>query len=124
LAWETAERDVVARFLAHPSMAARTLPLVSLFVDMTDVYSRTHWAVRGEPPGYHTPDEDVYLPGRNIILFSKAAIFCATAAISRLAIGTLDGNPFPDATAAFRTALAAALSLGLAHRLEIAAPYA
>jgi 7-cyano-7-deazaguanine synthase len=124
LAWETAERDAVARLLADPSMASRALPLVSLAVDMTDVYSRAHWAVRGEPPGYHTPDEDVYLPGRNVILFSKAAIFCAAAAISRIAIGTLDGNPFPDATPAFRTALADALSLGLAHPIEIAAPYA
>ena len=37
---------------------------------------------------------------------------------------TLDHNPFPDATPAFRDAMAAALSLGLAHELEIAAPYA
>src|SRR5262245_64915042 len=46
-------------------------------------------AVQGTPPSYHTPDEDVYLPGRNVILFGKAGVFCATAGIGRLAIGTL-----------------------------------
>jgi 7-cyano-7-deazaguanine synthase len=39
-------------------------------------------------------------------------------------LGTLAHNPFPDATAEFRTAMAHALSLGLAHALQIDAPYA
>ena len=75
-------------------------PLVSLSVDMTDVYPATHWARTGQAPGYHTPDEDVYLPGRNIVLLGKAGVFCAAAGIDRLVIGTLDHNPFPDATSA------------------------
>jgi 7-cyano-7-deazaguanine synthase len=66
----------------------------------------------------------VYLPGRNIVLLGKAGVFCAAAGIERLVIGTLDHNPFPDATPEFRETFASALSLGLAHRLEIAAPYA
>jgi 7-cyano-7-deazaguanine synthase len=91
---------------------------------MRDVYEATHWAMQGRPPGYHTPDEDVYLPGRNIVLLGKAAVYCAAAGIERLLIGTLAHNPFPDATAEFRAALGGALSLGLAHRLTIDAPYA
>jgi 7-cyano-7-deazaguanine synthase len=91
---------------------------------MQDVYSATHWAVRGQPPAYHTPDEDVYLPGRNIVLLGKAGVFCATAGISRMMLGTLGHNPFPDATPEFRAAMASALSMGLAHPIEIAAPYA
>ena len=79
--------------------------------------------MQGRPPAYHTPDEDVYLPGRNIVLLGKAAVYCAAAGIGRLLIGTLAHNPFPDATPAFRAALAGALSLGLAHRLTIDAPY-
>jgi 7-cyano-7-deazaguanine synthase len=39
-------------------------------------------------------------------------------------IGTLEHNPFPDATPEFRSTLARALSLGLAHDLRIDAPYA
>src|SRR5213082_2934335 len=98
LAWESAERAVVARFLEHQPLRATTRQLVSLSVDMRDVYAATHWSVTGNAPAYHTPDEDVYLPGRNIILLSKAAVFCAAANIERIAIGTLDHNPFPDAT--------------------------
>jgi 7-cyano-7-deazaguanine synthase len=98
--------------------------LVSLGVDMRDVYAATHWAMQGRPPAYHTPDEDVYLPGRNIVLLGKAGVYCATATINRLVIGTLAHNPFPDATPAFRDAMARALTLGLAHRLQIEAPYA
>jgi 7-cyano-7-deazaguanine synthase len=66
----------------------------------------------------------VYLPGRNIILLSKAGVFCAAAGLDRVVIGTLAHNPFPDATPEFRSAMGASLSLGLAHKLDVEAPYA
>ena len=124
LAWEAAELAMVSQFLSHARFRGRVRPLVSLTVDMQDVYAATHWAVQGRPPAYHTPDEDVYLPGRNIVLLGKAGVYCATAKLDRLVLGTLAHNPFPDATPEFRTAMAHALSLGLAHHLEIEAPYA
>ena len=83
-----------------------------------------HWALRGEPPAFDTPDEDVYLTGRNVVLLSKAAIYCAQHRIERIALGPLAGNPFPDATPRFFAAMAGALSLGLAHRLDVVAPFA
>jgi len=124
LAWERAEGAIVAQLLARAPIAGHARPLVTLSVDMRDVYAATHWAVVGKPPGYHTPDEDVYLPGRNIILLGKAGVFCAAAGLDRVVIGTLGHNPFPDATAEFRAAMARALSVGLAHDLAIDAPYA
>jgi 7-cyano-7-deazaguanine synthase len=124
LAWEAAERAVADAFLRGFASRGRIRPLVALAVDMRDVYAATHWAVRGDAPGYHTPDEDVYLPGRNIILLGKAGVYCAAANIGRIVIGTLDHNPFPDATPEFRSAIAHALSLGLAHPLQIDAPFA
>ena len=127
LAWEDAERAMVSRLLARAPLharGARVRPLVSLGVDMRDVYAATHWAIEGRAPAYHTPDEDVYLPGRNVVLLGKAAVYCAAAHVERLVIGTLAHNPFPDATPAFRVAMAHALSLGLAHDLRIDAPYA
>jgi len=124
LAWERAELTMVAAFLERTPFARPVRPLVSLSVDMTDVYAASHWAVQGRPPAYHTPDEDVYLPGRNIILLGKAGVYCAAAHLGRLVLGTLAHNPFPDATPEFRAALARALSLGLAHALQIDAPYA
>jgi 7-cyano-7-deazaguanine synthase len=124
LAWEVAERAIVSSFLARAPLDGRVRPLVSLSVDMHDIYAATHWAMEGRPPAYHTPDEDVYLPGRNIILLSKAAVYCAAAKVERLVIGTLAHNPFPDATPEFREAMARALSLGLDWPLSIDAPYA
>ena len=122
LAWEEAERQAAAACLA--AVPTPVAPLVTLSVDMSDIYSAAHWAVRGQPPGYHTADEEVYLPGRNIILLGKAAIYCAIAGIDRLLLGTLAGNPFPDATPRFRQSMAETLSLGLRHQLDIDAPYA
>jgi hypothetical protein len=68
LAWESAERAAVSGFLAAANLNGRVRPLVSLGVDMRDVYAATHWAMTGTPPAYHTPDEDVYLPGRTVVL--------------------------------------------------------
>jgi 7-cyano-7-deazaguanine synthase len=127
LAWEAAERAVVNAFLdavAGPAHGGVIRPLVSLSVPMHDVYPAAHWAMTGQPPAYRTPDQDVYLPGRNIVLLGKAAVYCAAADIPRLVLGTLGHNPFPDATPGFREAMANALSLGLAHPLAIEAPYA
>jgi 7-cyano-7-deazaguanine synthase len=124
LAWEDAERRIISRLLAAPPLAGRVRPLVSLAVDVRDVYAATHWALIGRPPAYHTPDEDVYLPGRNIILLAKAGVYGATAGLGRVVLGTLAHNPFPDATPEFRSAMARALSLGLAHDVRIDAPYA
>jgi 7-cyano-7-deazaguanine synthase len=124
LAWEAAEQNAVRTLLAIQPLHGRAQPLVSLAVDMRDVYAAGHWAVEGRPPAYHTPDEDVYLPGRNVVLLGKAGVYCAAARIDRLVLGTLAHNPFPDATPAFRVAMAEALSLGLAHPLAIDAPFA
>jgi 7-cyano-7-deazaguanine synthase len=124
LAWEAAERACVERLLTSGALTGRVAPLVSLSVDMRDVYAQTHWAITGQPPAYDTPDEDVYLPGRNVVLLGKAGVYCAAAGIGRLVMGTLAHNPFPDATGRFRSAMGHALTLGLAHPLTIDAPYA
>jgi 7-cyano-7-deazaguanine synthase len=123
LAWEAAERQALARLAATPGFAGQIRPLVSLDVTMRDVYGGAHWAVTGAPPAYDTPDEDVYLAGRNIILLAKAGVYCASAGIHRVAIGPLAGNPFPDATPAFFGAMAQALSLGLGHTIDLEAPF-
>jgi 7-cyano-7-deazaguanine synthase len=124
LAWEAAERSVLARLAATPAFGARVRPLATLDMTMRDVYPASHWALTGTPPAYDTPDEDVYLAGRNVVLLSKAAVYCAGAGIHRLAIGPLAGNPFPDATPEFFAAMSRALSLGLDERIEVTAPFA
>ncbi|MGH9257909.1 MAG: 7-cyano-7-deazaguanine synthase [Vicinamibacterales bacterium] len=124
LAWEDAELAALDRLLVQAPFAGRLAPLSRLAFAVDDVYPSTHWALRGEPPAFDTPDEDVYLTGRNVALLSKAAIYCAQHGIGRIALGPLAGNPFPDATSQFFDAMAHALSLGLAHPLVIEAPFA
>jgi 7-cyano-7-deazaguanine synthase len=128
-AWEAEERAMAARLFARPPFAGKVDRLVELQFDMRDVFPPTHWAVRGEPPAFDTPDEDVYLVGRNVTLLSKAAVYAVRAAAAprpaiRLLLGTLAGNPFPDATPAFFDAMSRALSLGLDAEISIEAPFA
>lgn len=123
-AWETEEQAMLRRLLASPVFQHRVLPAVHLRFDMTDVYPPTHWAIRGEPPAFDTPDEDVYIDGRNVILLSKAAVYMARNRIARVLVGPLAGNPFPDATPEFFDTIARALSLGLDAPIRIDAPFA
>jgi 7-cyano-7-deazaguanine synthase len=122
LAWETQELAALERLLAA-TIYSTLAPLVSLSFTVRDLYPSTHWALRGTPPAFDTPDEDVYLTGRNIVLLSKAGIYCAQHGIHRIALGPLAGNPFPDATSDFFDAMSRALSLGLAHQVAIEAPF-
>ena len=114
---------MAARLFAAPPFAGATEPPVELSFDMRDVFPATHWAVRGEPPAFDTPDEDVYLDGRNVILVSKAAVHMSRHAIASVMLGTLAGNPFPDATPEFFAAMSRALSLGLGAPIAIEAPF-
>src|SRR5688500_912512 len=123
LAWEANELAMLAALLATPPYAGLA-PLARLSFPAGDLYSPTHWAIVGTPPGFDTPDEDVYLAGRNVMLLSKAGIHCAQKRIPRIAIGPLAGNPFPDATPEFFASMSRTLSLGLAHDITIDAPLA
>jgi len=128
LAWEDAERATLDGLLGSAIFARDGASLIEpplvLDLDMRDVYPPTHWAIRGAAPAYDTPDEDVYIVGRNVVLLTKAAIACAYRGVGRIAIGPLAGNPFPDATPEFFSAMGRALSLGLAHGIDVEAPFA
>jgi 7-cyano-7-deazaguanine synthase len=122
LAWEQQELSAVERLLAAPPFR-NVKALAHLTFTVADLYPPNHWALRGTPPAFDTPDEEVYLTGRNLVLLSKAAIHCAQRGIGRIAIGTLAGNPFPDATTEFFETLAKAMSRGLAHEIVIDPPF-
>jgi len=123
LAWEPAEIAMVERLLRAPVFAGKVDPLIRVEFTMRDVYPPTHWAIRGEPPAYDTPDEDVYLTGRNLVLLTKAGVVAARHGAPRIALGPLAGNPFPDARPEFFASMSTSLSLGLDHKIEIATPF-
>jgi 7-cyano-7-deazaguanine synthase len=123
LAWEPEERVMAERFLAALPSASHVRPMVTLDVTMRDVFPASHWAIQGVAPAFDTPDTDVFIDGRNIILLSKVGVYAARAGLSRILIGPLAGNPFPDASPEFFRAMAHALSIGLGTGLEIEAPF-
>ena len=123
LAWEAAEVAMLEHLLRAPVFAGRIEPLVRVDVTRRDVYPPTHWAIQGTPPAYDTPDEDVYLSGRNLVLLTKAGVVAARNDAHRIALGPLAGNPFPDARPAFFSSMAQSLSLGLDHAIEVATPF-
>ena len=122
LAWEDAEVAMVEKLLQRPAYQS-VAPLSRVSFTMRDVYAPTHWAIRGVPPAYDTPDEDVYLAGRNLVLLTKAGVIAAAAKADRIALGPLAGNPFPDARPEFFSAMSRALSLGLDQSIAIATPF-
>lgn len=123
LSWEDAEARALGRLLALPPLAGRTPALVTLTVDTADGYPADHWARQGRPPAFDAPDEDVYLEDRNLRLITQAARWCRQHSVTRLVLGSLAGNPFPDATADFFAEMTTAVSRGLSHPIEVGAPY-
>ena len=122
LRWEREERAALRgllRGLARPGIAR----LAVIDVPMRDVLAG-HWSSTGRgSPGYDDGDASVFIPGRNILLFSKAAAFCALRGIPILVSGILSANPFPDGSPRFLRAMERALSRGLGTPFRIATPF-
>jgi 7-cyano-7-deazaguanine synthase len=122
LAWEEAELFWLRKFIQNLHMRSLK-PLQVFSLPMADLYG-AHWSTgRKSVPGPRTRDEAVYLPGRNMVLSVKAAVFAAMNKIPALALGSLDHNPFPDASPRFFKQWSAALRRGLASPLKVLAPY-
>lgn len=122
LVWEEAELKTLRRFLAALP-AARVEPLAVLELPMADL-AANHWSVTGRGlPGYRCADASYYIPGRNLCLLAKTAMFCARNRIDTVAMALLEANPFPDARPEFLAAFARAVELGLGLNLRIVTPY-
>ena len=122
LAWEDEERRAIDRFIAALD-SPNVRPLVELSAPMRPIYG-DHWSMTGvDVPKPGDAEDAVFMPGRNIVLIGLAAVWCSTRGVHKIAIGSLGGNPFPDATPEFFDAFAATLTRGLAHRIDILAPY-
>lgn len=123
LVWENTELNWLKRYLKKIENPVFS-PLTVLSLRMEDVYG-LHWGINGKnTPDAQTSDEAVYLPGRNIILLSKASIFCRLNHIETIAIGVLKRNPFPDGSLSFLQKFGEILSMGLDGPLSVKAPFA
>lgn len=122
LIWEPAEEAALRRFLDRLTLPALR-PLTVFHCPIRDVYG-DHWSTSGErTPDAETPDEAVYLPGRNLLLTSQSAIWCRLHDVPTLAWGTLQGNPFADAGNAFFESLEKTVNLALGGELKLVRPF-
>jgi 7-cyano-7-deazaguanine synthase len=123
LKWEADELAHVRRFLDAVNRPELE-PLVILELPVNDLYG-DHWSITGHGvPGAETPDEAVFLPGRNVLLLAKAIIWCHLHQVPAVALATLRGNPFPDATPSFFRAFQAAVNQAIEGKVEIVRPFA
>ena len=122
LAWEDVEGRHLRRFLASlPAPGAK--PLIVLDLPVADVYG-AHWSVTGrDVPGNNSPDEAVYLPGRNLLLLAKSSVWCALNGVRTIALGTLAANPFPDADREFFEGFSSLAGRALRCPLEVVTPF-
>jgi 7-cyano-7-deazaguanine synthase len=123
LSWETTELEHLQRFMQ--AVAAPALrPLHVLELPVADLYGR-HWSLTGEEvPDAASPDEAVFLPGRNVLLLAKTLLWCHLHRVPALALAVLAGNPFPDATPAFFAAYAGAVNQAVGGAVRVLRPYA
>lgn len=122
LYWEPAELRHLRRFLdAVHAPALR--PLTVLEMPVADLYG-DHWGVTGRGvPGPDSPDEAVFLPGRNVLLLAKALLWCHGHGVPAVALAPLESNPFPDATPAFFTAFQDVVNQAVGGSVRVLWPY-
>jgi 7-cyano-7-deazaguanine synthase len=123
LLWESEELAAAREFLAALAPHDRLRKLVVLELPLSDLYT-DHWSITGQnTPGAASPDEAVYLPGRNALLMIKAALWCQLHGIRQLALGVLGTSPFADATAEFFEALQSALNCNQDGPISLLRPF-
>ena len=87
-----------------------------------------HLAERGDAVAIlwepDSPDEAVFLPGRNALLLVKAAVWCQLNGIRQLLMAPLGTSPFEDAGPVFLAEFQAAMNRGSQQSLELKMPFA
>jgi 7-cyano-7-deazaguanine synthase len=123
LFYEDVELTYLGRFLdAVRIPALRQLHVLSM--PAADLYG-AHWSTTGENvPQADTPDEAVFLPGRNVLLLAKAILWCHLHAVGAVALGSLQTNPFPDATPEFFAGYVALVNRAVGGSVALRLPFA
>ncbi|HEV2969435.1 MAG TPA: 7-cyano-7-deazaguanine synthase [Pirellulales bacterium] len=112
LVWQDEELRYLKRYLQRVG-TERLRELVLFDLPLRDLYDG-HWSVSGDGvPDESTADEAVFLPGRNLLLSVKAALWCQLHGIQQLCLATLNSNPFADASDGFFDAYQTALNCGV-----------
>lgn len=122
LRWERAEQNALRRFVRALGRRNVRAPVI-LRLSARELYGK-HWSLGGaRVPGSRSRDAAVYLPGRNLLLLSKAAVYCAGREIETIAVGTLAANPFSDASPEFFSDFSRLAGRALGRRIRVIAPF-
>lgn len=121
LRWERVEIAALRKFTA--ALERDNLEPVGVLDFPTVDITRDHWSVTGAVPSYRASLESNYIPGRNLSLLTKAAMFCARNRIGEIAMAPLESNPFPDARPEFFRAFERAVKLGMELPLRVVTPF-
>lgn len=120
--WERAEQvwlERLMRALGKP----RLKPLAVTDAPMAGLIGR-HWSLtRKGTPSASSAWDSVYLPARNLILLTQAALLCQARGIPLIVTALLKGNPFADASERFLREMEKVLTLSVGREIRIAAPY-
>src|ERR1700722_4604717 len=123
LYWEEVELQHLRHFL-RALQGPALQPLHLLHMPVADLYS-SHWSLTGRAvPEGRSPDEAVFLPGRNVLLLAKAILWCHLHGVAAVALAPLATNPFPDATAGFFHDYQQAVNRAVHGSVTVAMPYA
>jgi 7-cyano-7-deazaguanine synthase len=123
LLWEAVEQDYLQRFLdVLKGPKLRSLHILDLPVG--DVYP-PHWSLTGRNvPDADSPDEAVFLPGRNVLLLAKAILWSHLHGVPAVALAPLTSNPFPDATPEFFRDYESIVNRAVGGSVRVLRPYA
>src|SRR5207247_196951 len=117
---EAIVRATPLRRFGTPEDVARCVRFLVEEADFTT--GAAHWSVSGRGvPGRRAATSSNYLPGRNLLLASLAAVHCARHRLPALALALLTDNPFADATPAFLADLGRLASRALGTPIAIRA---
>jgi 7-cyano-7-deazaguanine synthase len=123
LFWEHVEVAYVNRYL-RAVQSPLLEPLTVLAQPVADLYG-DHWSITGRGvPDASSADDAVYLPGRNLLLLTKALLWCHLHNIPSLAVGSLGSNPFPDASLSFFRDIATVVNQGVQGNVRVLLPFA
>lgn len=120
--WQDCELRAVREFCAaleHDDLA----DLVLLDMPVGDLYD-DHWSISGRAvPDHRSPDDAVFLLGRNPLLLLKPVLWCQMHGVKQLALATVATNPFDDATPAFFSSFEAMIQQATGSTVKIVRPF-
>lgn len=123
LYWEKTELQYLKKFI-NALKAPNLGELVVLDIPVSDLY-KDHWSLTGiNVPDIKSPDEAVFLPGRNVLLTAKSLLWCNLNQVKSLSLAVLESNPFPDATDSFFLGMEQAINESVSGNVKLLRPYA